>query len=452
MGEIVMQFSFSSRRPAAAALAIAGVAATLQVASPTAASAATVTYRTERVNVSSSGAQSASGSAYVGDISGNGRFVVFASDQPDLVPGDTNNADDVFLRDRQAGTTTRISVSPAGEQADSFSTQAAISADGRWIAFVSYATNLLPGVTSSECGQVYLYDRETGALDRISDTAAGVAGDGDSLDPSLSANGRYVSFETRTSNLFPGKGAYSNVARYDRVTGQTTLVNVEDGGDGVATAGSYWASISANGRYVAFASWESDMVPGDTNGELDIFLRDTQAGTTVRVNLSDDDQQATVRGNGPDVSNDGRFVTFWSEDSGLVADDTNGVADIFLRDLQAGTTTAISRSPDGQTANSVSGDPQITPDGSQVVYFSEATNIVPGDTNSAGDVYVKDLTTGENRIVSRRGNGALGNQASFNGRVSRNGQFYVYGSWATNLVKGDTNNETDLFVTRVTQS
>jgi TolB protein len=438
-----MGVSASLRRAGSAAtVLVAGAAVSLWATGPATAAAS---YRTDRVSVSGTGRQ-ADDAVNAGDLSGDGRYVVFESGATTLVPGDTNGVFDIFLRDRRAGTTTRLTVAPGGRQTDGDSFAPVISTDGRFVAFASTATNLVPGPAGES--DVYLLDRRTGKLDRISETPAGTPGDGWSSGASISGDGRYVTFETSAANLLPGKGT-GNVALYDRRTGRLSTVNVEDGGDGLATEGSYWASISDNGRFVAYVSGEPDMVPADTNGVRDVFVRDLVRGTTVRASSTATGGQTTEPALGPDVTDDGRFVTFWSEDATLVPGDTNGGADAFLRDLRAGTTRALSATAAGVIGDSTSSDPRITPDGRYATYSGAAGNLVAGDVNQADDVFVTDLRTGTTILASRRTGGAQADSFSFNPRLTPDGRYVVYGSWATDLVRGDTNDQTDLFVTRL---
>jgi len=444
MGE-AMDFQPSLRRTgSAAAVVVAGLAAAVQVAGP--AAAAAPAQRTERVSVSSTGVQGDS-STISGDLSANGRYVVFSSYATGLVPGDTNDNEDVFLRDRQTNVTTRLSVSASGEQGDGSSGSPRISADGRYVTFISFASNLAPNPRPEIGYDVYLLDRQTGALDRISETPEGQPADGDNYNPTISADGRYLAFQSYAGNLVPGV-AGGNVLLYDRTTAQLSPVSV--GAAGTATEPRGFApSISENGRYVAFASDAADLVPGDTNGGVDVYVRDVVAGTTVRASVADDDQQIAGESRGGEVSNDGRYVTFWSDDSTVVPGDTNDTADVFVRDLQAGTTRLVSSSTGGAQGDGSSGGPAITPDGRYVVFDSAATNLVAGDTNGVYDVFRKDLQTGTTTLVSRRTNGAQGNADSVNPIITPNAKFVVYGSDASNLTGGDTNGQTDLFVTKL---
>ncbi|GAA2636997.1 TolB family protein [Paractinoplanes durhamensis] len=425
-------------------MVVAGLTAAVQVAGPAAAAAPSL--RTERVSVSTAGAQG-DAPAISGDLSADGRYVVFDSFSSTLVPGDTNDNEDVFLRDCRTNVTTRLSVSATGEQADGSSGSAQISADGRYVTFISYAANLVPGPQRADIGyDVYLLDRRTGTLTRITESPDGRPGDGDSYNPSISADGRYVTFQTYAANLIPGV-AGGNVLLYDRTTAQLSPVSVA--ADGTATeAGGAAPSISDNGRYVAFVSWSATLTPGDTNGVGDVYVRDVVAGTTVRASVADNGQEIAGDSRGGEVSNNGR-VTFWSDDSTLVPGDDNGAADVFVRDLAAGTTSLVSTATDGAPADNYSGGPSITANGRYVVFHSAATNLAPGDTNGVEDVFRKDLQTGTTTLVSRRTTGTQANNSSINPKITPNGKFIAYGSDATNLTANDTNGLTDLYITRL---
>ncbi|MEU4243306.1 hypothetical protein [Actinoplanes sp. NPDC026619] len=443
MGEY-MNFGPSLRRTGTAAtVVVAGLAVAAQVAGPAAAAAPSA--RTERVSVSSAGAQG-DAQAISGKLSADGRYVVFDSNASTLVPGDTNDNGDVFLRDRQTNVTTRLSLSATGEQGNGSSDSPQISADGRYVTFISYSSNLVPGPRPEIGYDVYLLDRQTGTLNRISETPDGTPSDGDNYNPSISADGRYVVFQTYATNLLPGVVG-GNVLLYDRTTDQLSPVSVAPDGTATESRG-YGPSISGNGRYVAFLSYSADLAPGDTNGVGDVYVRDLVAGTTVRASVAEDGHEVTGDSRGGEVSDNGR-VTFWSEDSTLVPDDTNGADDVFVRDLVAGTTRLVSTSTDGAPGDGYSGGPAITANGRYVVFHSAATNFAAGDTNGVEDIFRKDLQTGTTTLVSRRTNGAQGNGSSVNPNITPNGKIISYGSGATNLTAGDTNGQTDLFVTKL---
>jgi Tol biopolymer transport system component len=433
-----------SRPPLPRALACAAVAAVAGLApaliAPAAAAVAAVP-GTGRVSVATDGTP-ADGPSLSSAISANGRFVAFESSATTLVPGDTNGVDDVFLHDRRTGTTTRVSVSSAGAQADHVSGSPAISANGRFVAFASYAANLVPGDTN-DWYDVFVHDTRTGSTERISVPAGGGQADGDNYSPTITADGRYVVYESQAGNLVPGAGP-GNVLRHDRRTGRTTVVSVTP--DGQPAGESSSGTVSPNGRYVAFVSWHTGLVPGDTNAEGDVFLRDLATGATVRAGVADDETELAAGSRGTSVSDTG-LVAFWS-DSPAVADDTNGLADAFVRDPAAGTTVRVSVSNAGGPGDAPSDSPVISAGGRYVAFHSGATGLVGSDTNGGlFDVFLRDLRTGRTTLISRSGGGTQGDLDSINPRITPDGRHVVYNSDATNLVPGDTNGQLDVFVT-----
>ncbi len=349
---------------------------------------------TERVSVSSAGVQgnldSGTGAPA---ISADGRFVAFASASSNLVADDTNHVRDVFVRDRTLGTTERVSLATGDVQANDASFLPAISADGRFVAFGSEATNLVANDTNGRV-DVFVRDREMAKTGRVSVSASGKQANGTSdvgfAAAGISADGRFVVFLSFAPNLVPGdRDGVADVFVRDRALAKTGMVSVSSSG-ALANSGS-WSppAISADGRFVVFASGASNLVPGDTNNLSDIFIRDRAMATTRRVSVT----SAGTQANGsswaqPAVSGDGRFVSFESHATNLVAGDTNGVIDIFVRDRANATTTLVSVSSLGQPADGPSTLPAISTDGRFAAFGSDATNLVPGDTNGRHDVFV----------------------------------------------------------------
>jgi Tol biopolymer transport system component len=291
---------------------------------------------TVRVSVSTSGTQGNKNCHYA-SISANGRFVAFSSEASNLVPNDTNADEDVFVHDLQAGTTELVSASPFGGSGNSWSTQPSISADGRFVAFVSSAFNLLHSGGSGE-PDIYVRDRWTGTNERVSAAVGGGAGNGPSWSPSISADGRFVAFSSSSSNLIPGDNGGWDVFVRDRRNGTTELANVSsNGAQGSSPNGFNQCSISADGRYVAFESDSTILVPGDTNGYWDVFVHDRWTGTTERVSVATDGSQANnLSGlNGVSISADGRAVAYGSRASNLTSGDTNQLMDVFIHDRSA---------------------------------------------------------------------------------------------------------------------
>jgi Tol biopolymer transport system component len=241
--------------------------------------------KVERVSVSTAGTQGDGASTYCA-VSGDGRFVAFLSAADNLVAGDTNGHVDVFVRDRQLGTTERVSVSTAGAQADADCLGPAISADGRFVVFSSAATTLVPADTNGKL-DVFVHDRQTGITERVSVSSAGVQGDNNSAFPSISGDGRFVAFWSAATNLVSGDtNAHSDVFVHDRQTGVTERVSVSSAGVQADGDSLVSPAISADGRFVAFYSSATNLVPGDTNAQADVFVGDRQLGTTERVSVS----------------------------------------------------------------------------------------------------------------------------------------------------------------------
>ena len=399
---------------------------------------------TERVSVSSAGSQ-ANNDSSIPSISADGRYVAFQSYASTLVSGDTNGYQDVFVRDLETGTTERVSVSSAGVQGNNSSTSPSISEDGRYVAFQSSANNLVAGDSNAK-SDIFVRDRETGTTERVSVSSAGVEGNDNSSAPSISADGRYVAFYSGANNLVAGDAnGYLDVFVRDRETNTTELVSVSTAGvQGNST--SLIPSISADGRYVAFYSSASNLVAGDTNDYLDVFVRDLETGITERVSVSSEGVEGNDYSSYLSINADGRYVAFQSNANNLVAGDTNGYLDVFVRDRETNTTELVSVSTAGTQGNSASVKPSISADGRHVAFYSYANNLVSGDTNDYLDIFVRDLETGTTERVSVSSAGAQGNNSSSYPSISADGRYVAFLSDANNLVSGDTNVRNDVFV------
>ena len=304
-------------------------------------------------------------------------------------------------------------------------------------------------VDGNDYDDVYVRDVAGSATSRASVSSAGVEGNKESLFPDITPDGRYVTFYSAASNLVAGDtNARGDIFRRDRVTNTTTRVSVSSAG-AQGNNGANNAAISDDGRYVAIMSYDSNLVAGDTNNKADIFVRDIQTGTTERVSTSSSNVQGTDDSYYGDISGDGRYVTFYSFASNLVAGDTNAAPDIFIKDRQTGQLTRASTSTTGGVANGGSYFPSVSGNGRYVAYQSLASNLVSGDTNAQQDVFVYDRTTGSQRRVSVTAAGAQANSSSESfspGVLSANGLKTAFGTGATNLVSGDTNSLPDVYV------
>lgn len=344
------------------------------------------------------------------------------------------------------GITTRVSVASDGTQGNKSSlSSSSVSADGRYVAFRSAADNLVPD-DINDAHDIFIHDTVTGDTSRVSVASDGTQGNGSSESPSISADGRYVTFTSNASNLLEEDSNDSrDIFIHDRVTGETERVSVSSEGT-QANDFSLLPKISADGRFVTFVSYATNLVEGDTNGWRDIFLRDLETGRTTRVSVASDGQQGDFSSYWPSLSSDGRYVAFYSRSSNLVADDMNASGDIFIHDTADGSTTRVSLSSDGAQANSNSDHPEISADGRFVAFRSSADNLVPDDTNGFLDIFVHDTETGLTTRVSVSSDGTQGNGDSLFSSISTDGRFVAFDSRADNLVVGDSNEDTDVFL------
>lgn len=393
------------------------------------------------------------------DLSADGRFIVFTSDATNLVNDDAIAARGVFLKDTATGETIRVSSSSEGEAADDDSENPSISADGRFVAFESVATNLSPerpegsGCTNAagldaSCASVYLKDMETGATEVVSKNSDGAIADGSNEHPVISGDGRYIAFRSTATNLDGGEmGDIPQIYRRDLQTGFTELVSAD--GEGLAgNDASDLPAISDTGRFVAFKSLSGNLASGDGAGS-DVFVKDLQTGQLTLVSTDSDG----TRGNGDsgydalDISGDGRFIAFESEATNLAANDDNQKRDIFIKDLQTGETSLISADAAGAAGDDDSYTcVSLSSDGTLAVFASNANNLSAGDSVNKTDVFLRDRSIGSTTMVSASGSGEPGNGASEEIAIASGGGSVVFVSAASNLVPEDTNGKDDVFV------
>lgn len=318
-------------------------------------------------------------------LSGDGSVVAFESFADNLVSGDINGASDIFVRDRASGRTSRVSVDSDGVQGNEGSSSPSISADGRFVAFASDATALVPG-DRNRAGDVFVHDRKTGRTTRMSVASDGKPGNGASFSPQISADGRFVAFVSEATNLVRGdtNGA-ADVFVHDRETGRTSRVSVASNGAQLG-GDAFTAAVSGDGRFVAFTTDAGNVVPGDDNHASDVFVHDGQTGRTVLVSAAGDGHPSDRGSFTPSLSADGRSVAFVT-DGALVPDDTNNTEDVYVADLSTGALRRVSLAVDGSEGNGPSTGPSISGDGTAVAFESLADNLVVPDTNSVGDVF-----------------------------------------------------------------
>jgi uncharacterized membrane protein len=361
--------------------------------------------------------------------------------------GASDIAADQFGPEQGKEMTTRISVASDGTQGNGESFFSAVSANGRVIAFLSRASTLVADDTNGVT-DIFVHDLRTGETARVSVATDGTQGDRESYNLALSANGQVVAFRSDASTLVADDtNGVTDVFVHDRRTGETERVSVAS--DGTQADGrSSTVAVSADGRVVAFLSDATTLVPDDTNGRADVFVHNLRSRKTTRVSVATDGTQANDYSLRVALSADGRVVAFTSEASNLVPDDTNGRTDAFVHDRRTGETTRVSVATDGTQGNHGSGIADLSADGRVVVMGSSASNLVGDDTNDTDDVFVHDRQTGETTRVSVATDGTEGNGPSNWGfpAVSANGRVIVFGSEASTLVPDDTNGVVDVFV------
>jgi Tol biopolymer transport system component len=353
--------------------------------------------------------------------------------------------DDLILISRQ-------SASDGGAAANFVSNRPSISADGRYVAFDSQADNLSSADTNGKVWpDVFVRDTQTNTtalVSRQSAFAGGAGGDEASSDPSISADGRYVTFTSGADNLSAeDNNGPANVFIRDTQANTTTLVSRQSAADGGAGADGFSQepSISADGRYVAFASEADNLSKEDNDAFQNVFIRDTQANTTTlvsRKSAADGGDPADEFSRMPSISADGRYVAFSSQAGNLSTDDKNNEEDVFVRDMQANTTTLVSRQSVG--AGGAGGDhgssrPAISADGRYVAFTSSADNLSADDKNEDVDTFVRDMQSGITTLASRQSaadGGAVGEGGDGSDGpclISADGRYVAFVSEADNL-------------------
>lgn len=394
----------------------------------------------ERVSIGSDASQ-ANGNSTGFAISGDGRVVVFgslASNLAPLAPGVTHS----FVHRRDSGVTRPVVNAP--------SVNSMLSVDGRFVAFES-VRSLLPGTTGpSSIRDVFVRDLHSGRIERASVGSSGKPGNRNSRLPALSGDGRFVAFYSTASNLVSGDtNNVEDLFVRDRGARSTRRLSIGVGGaqgDSASTSIGRPA-LSADGRVVAFESGASNLVAGDTNGAIDVFVFDYAEAGLERVSRSSASLQGNRASHSPTISANGRWVAFSSRASNLVAGDTNDQSDIFVRDRMSGTTTRVSVASNGDQGDGASYQPAISGDGRLVAFCSSGSNLVPGDTNGAADLFVHDLRTRTTTRISVDRTGAEAHPGGCKDpALSADGRFVAFNSSASNLVFGDTNASVDSFV------
>lgn len=410
----------------------------------------------ERISVSSSGTEG-NGSSGWPSMSADGRYVAFASAASNLVAGDTNDKLDVFVRDRQTNTIERISQSASGQQGDGHSTSPRITPDGRYVVFESDADNLVPGDIAKGIREIFVVDRETHAIELVSKNALGVVANSDAYLGSISADGQKIAYSSTSTNLVAEDIAgVSHVYVYQRDTGNVLLASRASDGS-LADGSSYQPIISDDGSRIVFTSTATNLGDDLSSAYDKVVERDLATGQT-RV-VSGDMESAVGRymqyGISP-LSADGRYLVFNAFDECTFSTCEVYIVnfEVILADLTEGTFEVISKKLDGMPVGG--GDASISSDGRYVAYCSYESGIVEGDTNGNVDVFVYDRKS----QLTERVNTSIEGQQSVGNRVeletcwglvaqSGNGRYVAFYSDASDLVPDDNNQAQDIFLAQV---
>ncbi|HUS66822.1 MAG TPA: hypothetical protein VMZ28_19930 [Kofleriaceae bacterium] len=396
------------------------------------------------------------GDSLVGDLSADGSRLAFTSQASDLVEGDTNQSADAFVLGRLAMDVERISVASGGAQAvgpknkkyrAEWVTRPQISADGEAIAFVSRAPNLVADDTNA-AADLFVHRIADGQTSRANVSSDEREADWDAPRGDLSGDGRFVTFYSHAESLVADSGCVGIYLR-DEMKGTTSLESQTWEGN-PDTGCSYWgdgeATISADGSAIAFSFGGGDLVEDLHSDAIQIYVRDRSGGGSEVISVNSDGDAAAAASTEPQLSADGVQVAFRSEAANLHGSDENGAADVFVRDRIGGVTELVSQSSDGEPADAGSSSHSMSADGRFVVFVSEATNLVDGDDNGVADVFVRDRQTGTTARVSAPVTGGDADGASVAAVISGDGRVIAFSSAATNLMAGDDNGAIDLFI------
>jgi Tol biopolymer transport system component len=398
---------------------------------------------TVRVSLDANGGQGDADSGRA-RVSADGRYVAFASQSSSFVPGDNNGRFDIFVKDRMTGAIERVSVATGGAEANGSSEHPAISADGQFVAFMSDAENLTPS-DLNHAMDIFVHDRLTGITTCASVNVNGGTSSYESIHPSISADGRWVAYQSLGTDIVPGRvGNGYEAFIFDRLNGTNEVASLTWNGSRSQTD-VWFPRISADGRFVAFQGRGVDLVPNDTNPFDDIYVRDRSALTTTRASLDAAGAEAYGSSMTPSLSADGTLVVFRSFSTALVPGDTNVASDIFLKNRITGAIDRINFGIAGAQASDHSDEPSIAASGAFAVFKSRATNLALNDLNGKPDVFSVEIAS---RSVHRASLSDLGREVGSESRlpdVTNDGQFVVFESPASDLVAGDTNPHVDIF-------
>jgi uncharacterized repeat protein (TIGR01451 family) len=394
---------------------------------------------TELVSLSSAGVQGDQDSQ-TPSISDDGRFLAFVSLAENLVAGDTNVATDVFVRDRLLGTTERVSVSSAGRQGNGNSGLLnlmggpSISGDGRFVAFSFEASNLVRGDRNVN-PDVFVHDRLTHETTRVSVATGGAEANAGGSEPTISRDGRIVAFLSNADNIVPDANFTADVFVHDRQTGVTERISQAPDGSDANGQSLFAPRLSADGRFVYYSSFASNLVAGDPdNGDVDAYLFDRQTQTTTAITSNRPSSGVIQHGIAGGISGDGNFLTFTTQDDSFITPDTNGFFDdAWLVDRSTGQSFLVGRNDAGQQGDDSTFAGGVSDDGRFVALVSRATNF-GGPTNLRENVYVRDRVAGTTRLVSVATDGTEGDLDSIEPALTPDGRVIAFASRSSTFV------------------
>ena len=411
------------------------------------------TNRIERVSLGTGSVESDAASYYL-SLSDNAEIVTFESFNTNWGRDQSEeNFVDIFVRDRIADVTTRISVGQGGEIADQRSFDPVVTADGRYVIFNSYATNLVSGDTNrhpwvDDGLDVFLYDRNASYLQRVTLNWKGEQIDANSVG-SITDDGRYIIFTSDGNGIVEGDitNSLRNSAIYKRDWQTGAVERITKTPDGKFPEGGVGgADASSDGRYIVYISAAPNLIPGDTNEQVDILLYDSVTGETELISRPVGGGQSNNMSSPVRISADGRYIAFRSFATNLVPNDNNGVADIFVYDQETKALELVSLSSTGAQANGESKDPGICGDGRYVVFTSEATNLVSTPHNGQRQIYVRDRLLNRTFLATANANGDMSNGRAHRGTLSDDCKYVGFATDATNIIPNDNNGVRDLFI------
>ena len=378
-------------------------------------------------------------------FSDDGRYLVFESDATNLVSSDSNGISDIFLFDSQTSTTTKISQGMSNSASNGTNFQPKISGDGNYIVFASNASNLVSGDTNN-AADIFLFKRSDSTIIRLSVNSTGTQSNGGSGEPSISRDGNLITFTSLATNLVPSDtNNVKDVFVKNRTTGAISLVSTDSSAN-QANKASYQSAINSDGTMVAFASDASNLISSDSNGCSDVFVKTISSGAIQLVSSS----PASVIGNRssdwPAISKTGQFVAFQSRANNLIATDTNAVVDVFRKDISSGQVLLASQSSNGDAATFDAVRPSISLDGRYITFESKSSNFDINDTNGLADTFIRDTQAEYTSIFSSSTAGIIGNQKSVFSKISGDGSKVAFETTSNNLGFTNSSGAKNIFI------